>query len=446
VINLFVLMGVAALCTVLSGWAIRRCRKTSAWQNGMIYGLVCVVVMFTPVVTHSGFIVDCRVGVIGVASLIGGPVMGLTSLILPMAYRLYVGGDRVMFGLLELFFACSFGLLFHLLLRREQRKLTLPCALCCSVAVGLLTDLAMVIAFMPDIFLLNQPGLGLPGILVVILIAPLSMVVLSSMILLEKGHFEAMDAVAEIERRMLYSQKMAALGQLSNKLAHSILNSLAVIMGNAEVVKVEKENSPVVAECMDSIVEKVNHLSTMTGELIAFASPGMLRFRKTDLSKCLVGIDNLLGKVIGSGVEVVIHGDQHAGEVMVDLNRLEQIIMHLVINAVEAMAGSGELTITVAPARLSQLESMRLQAGVSEKKRHMGAFAMLSVQDNGCGMSRETVARIFEPFFTTKEDRDNAGLGLSTVYNIVQQHHGFIDVKSNPGKGTVFSVYFPVYS
>jgi len=89
---------------------------------------------------------------------------------------------------------------------------------------------------------------------------------------------------------------------------------------------------------------------------------------------------------------------------------------------------------------------MRLQAGVSEKKRHMGAFAMLSVQDNGCGMSRETVARIFEPFFTTKEDRDNAGLGLSTVYNIVQQHHGFIDVKSNPGKGTVFSVYFPVYS
>ena len=442
--NLFVLMGIAALFTVLSSWTIRRYGKTNAWLNGMVYGVVCVAVMLAPVVTHSGFFVDCRVGVIGVAALLGGPVTALVSLVFPVAYRLYVGGDRLAFGLLEIFFACAFGLLCNLMLKRARKELTLWCAILCSVAVGLLTDLAMMLAFMPDIFLVNLPEIGVPGMFVVILTAPLSMAVLSAMILLEKGHFEAMAAVAETERRMLHSQKMAALGQLSNKLAHSILNSLAVIVGNAEVVKAEKALSPVITECMDSTIATVNSLSTMTGELIAFASPGMLRFRKTDLSKCLVGIDNLLSKVIGSGIEVVIHGDPHAGEVIVDLNRLEQVIMHLVINAVEAMSGKGRLTITVAPAHLSEMESMRLQAGVNEKKRHQGAFAMLSVQDNGCGMSRETAARIFEPFFTTKEDRDNAGLGLSTVYNIVQQHHGFIDVKSEPDHGSTFSVFFPV--
>ena len=157
-----------------------------------------------------------------------------------------------------------------------------------------------------------------------------------------------------------------------------------------------------------------------------------------------LGIENLLAKNIGTGIEVVVENDFFAGEVMLDPNRIEQVILHLALNAADAMAGSGRLAIRVAPAKLSEAERARLQAGVPAKNWHRGDFSVLSVSDTGCGMAPETVSRIFEPFFTTKEDRNNAGLGLSTVYNIVQVHRAFIDVRSRPQHGTTFLIYFPV--
>ena len=443
-INLFVLLGFASVCTLVSGWGDRRKRKANPCLIGLLFGGMGVVVMLVPVVTHSGLIVDCRSGVIGAAALLGGPVTALASLLLPVAYRVFEGGDRAVLGILEIFFACTFGLLCNLWLRYQQRAMSLHSTIVCSVIVGLLTDLSMMCFFVPDIFLRSVAEVGVAGVAIVVLIAPVSMALLCTVVVLEKLHFEAMETLAETEGRMLQSQKMAAIGQLSHKIAHSILNSLTVIVGNAEVAKSEKHDSVAVVGCMDEIVRTVNSLSTLTGELVAFASPGMLRMRRMDLGKCLLGVENLLAKVIGSGVEVVVDGSQFAGEVMVDPNRIEQVIMHLAINAAEAMSGQGRLTITAAPARLSRQESMRLQAGVQEKKRHRGGFAVLSLKDTGCGMTPEVVSRIFEPFFTTKEDRANAGLGLSTVYNIVQYHHGFIDVKSRPLHGTTFLVYFPV--
>lgn len=428
----------------MTTWAFRKKRKPSAWLVGMLYGGMSVVVMLVPVVTRSGLIVDCRSGVIGTAAILGGPVTGLVSLVCPMVYRIYVGGDRVVLGLLEIFFAFAFGLLCHLWLRREQRVLSLRLTIICCVTVGLLCDLAMVFVFMPDVFLRSVTEIGVAGVAMVVLIPPVSMALLGTLVVLEKLHFEAMEALAETERRMLQSQKMAAIGQLSHKIAHNILNSLTVIVGNAELTKSECRGSAEIAENMDGIIKTVNSLSTLTGELVAFASPGMLRLRRMDLGKCLLGIENMLAKVIGSGIEVVVDGDFFVGEVMLDPNRIEQVIMHLAINAAEAMSGQGRLTIGVATANLSVEERARLQAGVSEKKRHQGRFAILSVKDTGCGMSPEIVSRIFEPFFTTKDDRDTAGLGLSTVYNIVQQHRGFIDVKTRPQHGTTFFIYFPI--
>lgn len=438
-------MGVVALCTILSGWIIHRYRKkTSAWLTGLLFGAMCVAVMLVPVEMHAGFFVDCRVAVIGVAALIGGPVTGLTSLIFPALYRLYIGGDRVLFGLLELFFACAFGILVHLVLLRSRQKVSIGCALLSSLEVGFLTDVAMMCAFMPEIFHLGRPELGVPGMIVVLLAAPLSMALLVSVIMLEKRHFRAMDSMAETERRLLHSQKMAAIGELSNKIAHNILNSLAVILGYAEVAKNEKNISSVLTDCMEAIIQSANSMTRLTGELVAFASPGMFRFQKMELSTCLLGVENMLAKVIGSELEVVVKKDQSAGMVMMDLNRIEQVILHLAINAAEAMGGHGRLTIAVAPAHLSANAQLRLQAGENERDRHKGHFAVLSVQDTGRGMTPEMIERIFEPFFTTKENRGNAGLGLSTVYTIIQHHHGFIDVKSEIGCGSTFLIYFPV--
>jgi signal transduction histidine kinase len=312
------------------------------------------------------------------------------------------------------------------------------------VAVGLLIDLSLVAISSRGILPHGLAEFGLAGVALVFLLTPMSMALLSSLIVLEKHHFGAMESVAETERRMLHSQKMAAIGQLSHKLAHSILNALTVIAGNAELVKRGDCVGDEVGACMDEVIKKVTNLSTLAGELVAFASPGVVRLMRMDINKCLVGIEHLLAKNMGSGIEVVVENDLFAGEVMLDPNRIEQVILHLALNAADAMSGNGRLTIGVAPARLSAEERARLQAGVPEKQRHRSDFAVLAVRDTGCGMAPETVARIFEPFFTTKENRNNAGLGLSTVYNIVQIHHGFIDVRSRPDCGTAFLIYFPV--
>ena len=444
VTNLFVLLGFAAVCTLVSSWAIRRHQTASAWLVGLLYGGMCVVVMLVPVVTHSGWIVDCRAGVIGTAALLGGPVTGLMSLGFPLAYQFYVGGDRDIFGMFEVVFACAFGLLCHLWLRREEKVMSVRLAVICSVMVGLLTDLALMCVLMPDIFKRGLSEIGMAGVAMVILLTPVSTLLLCTLVVLEKLHFEAMETLAETERRMLHSQKMAAIGQLSHKIAHNILNSLTVIAGNAELAKKESHAPATITDCMEGIIKTVNSLSTLTGELVAFAAPGMLRFRRMDISKCLLGIENMLAKVIGTGIEVVVKGDPVVGDVMLDPNRIEQVIMHLAINAVEAMSGHGRLTITAVPADLSEQERTRLLAGVNEKKHLPKKLAILSVSDTGCGMSPEVVSRMFEPFFTTKEGQDNAGLGLSTVYNIVQHHHGFVDVQSRLGHGTTVLIYFPV--
>ena len=443
-INLFVLLGFAAACTLVSSWATRQQREIVAWLVGLLYGSLSVIVMLVPVVTHSGMVVDCRVGVIGTAALLGGPRTAILSLLFPCAYRIFLGGADVLPGLMEIVLACALGTLCNLWYRRRPHTLTLGQALLFSLIVGFGTNLAMSSFFMFETVMNGAAEIGIAGVIVVFFSAPVSMALLSTLVVLEQHHFEAMEMLAETERRMLHSQKMAAIGQLSHKIAHSILNSLTIIMGDAELSKGEAGVPNKVMQYMDDIIKTVHDLSQMTGELVAFANPGKLRLRRMDLSTCLVGIDRMLAQVVGSGIEVVVAKGHEVGQVEMDPNRIEQVIVHLAINASEAMSESGKLVIATAAAELSKKDRARLQAGVHEKDRHKGAFAVLSVQDTGCGMTAEVAGRIFEPFFTTKEKRDNAGLGLSTVYNIVQSHHGFIDVKTQPGAGTTVFVFFPV--
>jgi signal transduction histidine kinase len=139
-----------------------------------------------------------------------------------------------------------------------------------------------------------------------------------------------------------------------------------------------------------------------------------------------------------------IETESGVGRVDLDPDRIEQAVVHLAINASEAMSGAGKLRITVRRADLSEAERRRLQATAGESDFHNGPFALLAVQDTGCGMSEEVASRLFEPFFTTKAHRENAGLGLATVYNIIRAHNGYIEVKTQPGRGTTFLIYMPV--
>ena len=289
VANLFVVMGFAALCTLVGSRSARKGKKTNAWVTGLMFGAMGVVVMLTPFVMHSGYRFDSRVGVIGTAALVGGPVTGTVSLVLPILYRLYVGGSGLFIGILSIVLAYIFGLIGFCGLNRHQKAMSLRGVILWAFATGLMIDLVMLTVLKGDVMVQGVADYGVCGVLIVLLKDPLCMVLLSALIFLEKCHVEAMRTIADTERRMLHSQKMAAIGQLSHKLAHSILNALTVISGNAELGKNCGNEPAKVAYCADEILKTVNTLSLLTGELVAFASPGQMQLRRMELNKCLLG-------------------------------------------------------------------------------------------------------------------------------------------------------------
>ena len=158
----------------------------------------------------------------------------------------------------------------------------------------------------------------------------------------------------------------------------------------------------------------------------------------------LLGVEEIIRRTIAKNIDFVFKTSKDRCRVNLDPTQIEQAVMHLAINAIEAMPDGGTLTIETGPADLSSAESARLQAGVSKSDRHAGAFAMLSVTDTGRGMTHETEAHIFEPFYTTKESRQNPGLGLTTVYSIIEGHKGHIAVDSEPKRGSTFKIYLPM--
>jgi len=442
--NLFVLLGFAAVCSVFNGCALLRRRTLAPWAFALLYGVMGVVVMLTPVVTHSGLTVDCRGGVLGTAALLIGPPVALICLLPPLAYRLALGSPHLLLGVGSLVFPVLLGTLANLWQRRHDLSLTPRLVLSLSLLVGLGSNLLLALfAFCEGrgaVF-----DVGVARALAALWITPVSMALLSALVLSEQRHITTVEQLAETERRMLGSQKMAAIGQLAYRVAHTMLNALTVIQNRAELTKADPRSPKRVVANMDEVIRTVGTVSNLMGELVAFAIPDALRLRQMRLDTCLEGVERLLGKTIGEEVELVIRqGDVADGKVTIDPNRIEQLIVHLAINAVEAVAGRGQITISTYEISLSEEERTRLMAGLPACERHQGRFAVLEVRDTGCGMTAETAGRIFEPFFTTKADRKNAGLGLPTVYAIVQQHHGFIDVQTQPGCGSTFLIYLPV--
>jgi signal transduction histidine kinase len=443
-VNVFLMLGFVSVCSMANNWMVRHRQHVSVWMSGFLFSCMSVVAMFSPVFTRSdSLMVDCRAGVIGTAAFLGGVPLALMSLVLPMLYRVGMGGPGLMIGLCSMVFAAVLGSLCHFALHNGKKPLTRRDIFLASAVVGFGTDGLVVLFFFDDaVQALRDIGLG--GFLMLLSLIPVSMVLLSSFLVREQYHDKLMTAVLDSERRMLHSQKMAAVGQLAHRIAHSVMNVLAVIMGNAERAKAATAGDTRVVPIMDNIIAAVGTLTSLTGELMTFSAPGELRFHRMELAKSLEGVEQLLARVIGSQIRVSIVACADAGVINMDPNLIEQLIMHLAINASEAMNGKGQLTVSMQRTELAKSECARLFADVPESEQHPGAFAVLSVRDTGCGMSEDVVSRMYEPFFTTKGRRENAGLGLSSVYNIVQKHHGSIDVKTHPGCGTTFLVYFPI--
>lgn len=443
VVNLFILLGFVALCTIGHDWAERKQRKMSRGVIGLLFGFMATVAMLVPVSAAPGIIFDSRAGVIGAGAILGGPLVALVSLPLPILYRIHLGGLGMVPGILEMVFPAIAGSLAYVIYRRYRRSLKVIQALITGGAVGLLSNVlvfAYIVLFLPQ----ASEHAGHFPLLIAILNAPVSMALLCAMIVLELQHSAAVDTLADTERRMLHSQKMAAVGQLSRKIAHSYLNAVAAILGSAQIAKDQSSEPEMVEKLMSEVITTVGRLSHLTGELMMFSSPGSLKKELVDVRKCLSAAEKILRETLGYDVDLVVRSQEDMGKVSVDPERIEQLVVHLALNGAEAMSGRGRLMIEISKVTLSRKESARLQAGKREKDRHAGPFCLISVSDTGCGMDRDTVSRVFEPFFTTKEDKRNSGLGLSSVYNIVQHHNGCIDVKSKPGAGSTFLLYLPM--
>jgi PAS domain S-box-containing protein len=241
----------------------------------------------------------------------------------------------------------------------------------------------------------------------------------------------------ELESQLRQAQKMEAVGQLAGGIAHDFNNVLTAVLGYTRLL-LKDESLPAQARGdVQEIEQAARRAASLTQQLLAFSRKQMLQLTVLDVNEVVQGMRSLLRRLIGEHITLVATLDPHPMLVRADLGQLQQVIVNLSVNARDAMPAGGTLTIASAAV---QLESSFVSARPGSQP---GPHILLQVTDTGTGMDAETRGRVFEPFFTTKAVGKGSGLGLATVYGIVKQSGGYIDVSSEPARGSVFTVYLP---
>jgi two-component system, cell cycle sensor histidine kinase and response regulator CckA len=240
-----------------------------------------------------------------------------------------------------------------------------------------------------------------------------------------------------LEEQLRQAQKLDAVGRLAGGVAHDFNNLLTVIGGYADFLLEALDRGDRRREYADEVAKAADRAASLTGQLLAFSRKQVLQTQVLDLNDLLRDAEKLLRRLIGEDVTLVTAFQEGPPRVRADAGQLHQVVMNLAVNARDAMPQGGTLTIATAGAAVDPVRA----------KRHPGArpglHAVLIVRDTGGGMSREVRDHLFEPFFTTKGLGKGTGLGLATVHGIVTQSGGFIEVESEPGRGSTFSVYLP---
>lgn len=239
-----------------------------------------------------------------------------------------------------------------------------------------------------------------------------------------------------LEAQFRQMQKMEAVGRLAGGIAHDFNNLLTIIGGYAELL-VQRLTEGRFHEYAQQIRIAGDRATSLTQQLLAFSRQQKIAPRLLNLNAIVTGMETMLRRLIGEDVNLVSNLDPELGNVMADHGQVEQVIMNLAVNSRDAMPGGGTLKIETA-----NVDGVAdpIRAGALETP---GKFVMIAVSDTGAGMSAEVKSHLFEPFFTTKEQGKGTGLGLATVYGVVKQSHGHIQVDSEPGRGATFRIYFP---
>jgi two-component system NtrC family sensor kinase len=239
------------------------------------------------------------------------------------------------------------------------------------------------------------------------------------------------------EQNFRQAQKMEAIGQLAGGVAHDFNNMLTVIRGYAQCLLANPGLDHAVRGPMQQIDGAAERAANLTRQLLAFSRKQVLQPEALQLPEVIGQIGKMLRRILGEDIALEIQAPaEHAG-VMADRAMLEQVLLNLVVNARDAMPRGGQLRIDTCT------KEFTAEAVAANPRARIGKFVCLAVTDSGCGIPPEILPRIFEPFFTTKAAGKGTGLGLATVYGVVKQHEGWIEVESTVNQGTTFKIYFP---
>ncbi len=241
-----------------------------------------------------------------------------------------------------------------------------------------------------------------------------------------------------LEDRLRQAQKMEALGRVAGGVAHDFNNLLTVILGNLSLLEARVADKRTEHELVEALQDAAARAAGLTGQLLAFSRRQVLKTQILDLGVLTQGMAAILARLVGDNVELAVETSDAPCRVKADPAQLEQVILNLAINARDAMPDGGTLSLSTS----GSAPSPDLRSRHPEAKAD--AYVTLEVKDTGRGMDERTLEHLYEPFFTTKSAGRGTGLGLATVYGIVTQTGGFIDVESQPGQGTTFRVCLPL--
>ena len=241
-----------------------------------------------------------------------------------------------------------------------------------------------------------------------------------------------------LENQLKQSQKMEAIGRLAGGIAHDFNNILTAILGYTELLLASMDNKDPLYRNIDEIRKAGMRATTLTKQMLAFSKKQIVQHKSLSLNETLNGLEDMLKRIIGENINLEFNLDPKLDFVLSDKGQIEQIIVNLLVNAKDAVSDSeGEVSIDTS--------NVYLKEGFSDGNFDSppGAYVLLKVKDNGCGIPEENLQQIFEPFFSKENESAGTAFGLSTVYAIVKQHKGFIDLESHIGSGTTFNIYLP---
>lgn len=248
---------------------------------------------------------------------------------------------------------------------------------------------------------------------------------------------QAEDEKAGLERQLHQAQKMESIGRLAGGVAHDFNNMLSVILGHAEIALMRMDAEHPVYASIKEISRAAERSADLTRQLLAFARKQTVSPRLIDLNETVASMLNMMQRLIGENIRLVWQPSAVLWPVMVDKSQIDQVMANLCVNARDAIDDQGTITIATENCGIGDNYS------AVHPDAQPGNYVKLTISDSGSGMNREVLSHIFEPFFTTKGVGEGTGLGLATVYGIVRQNNGFINVYSEPGIGTTFSIYLP---